>query len=402
MPRSVLTLAAAAAAALPGAEIVRAQSLTSGGDGRCDSIVATTSDGTAFTLRVPTSEHVERELAAEAIALRALSSGVREILSFEAPTVLGTTRFDETTAYAAGYIPGYLVAAADIPRGRGAATSIGAALAELHSLPLSVVRSAGLPVRSPDQSRSEVQRVIEAAGASRRVPVRLMVRWREAIEDTRLWAFESTVSLGGAQSTSFVLNDDARVVGVLDWHGLSVDDPALDLGWVASAPDAADDIFTAYTERSHRAPDAALRVRARLHAELEFARWLVHGAQTHDDQIVEDAAALLESLSESVRDDRLLAPLGEQTSDVDDALDAIGRVPEAAPNQVDTSMHTDAYDPSELSLLAEDEPEQAAPEQADPESLETQPDISLPHEKLVDPGATVPLDMDEFIAHERE
>ncbi|MBF0815536.1 aminoglycoside phosphotransferase [Microbacterium paludicola] len=356
MARSPLTLAAAATAAVPDAEVVGARRLTAGGGGRFDSAVATLVDGREIVVRVANEDDVDQELAAEVVALRALTPGVREMLPFQAPEYIGATGITGGRAIVTSFVPGYLIDAVELPPGEGAATSIGHALAALHALPPSVVRSAGLRERTPEQSRAEVRRVVEAASHSGRLPVRLTVRWRDALDDDRLWAFEPSVCLGGTQAASFLFTDDERraprVSGVLDWHGLSIDDPAVDLRWVASAPDAARDIFRAYGEAAHRAPDAAVRVRARLHAELEFARWLVHGLEAHRSDVVDDAAALLESLAEGVKDDVLLADIDDEgRTDIDDALTVLANVPQRAEAPaVDTSMQTDAFDPDELTL----------------------------------------------------
>ncbi|GGH33208.1 phosphotransferase [Microbacterium album] len=358
MARSPLTLAAAVTAAVAGAEVVGARALTAGGAGRFDAAVAALADGREVVARCATDESIDHELAAEVLALRALTPGVREMLPFQAPEYLGAVALPDGRVVVTSYLAGYLIDAGELPPGEGAATSVGRALAALHALPPSVVRAAGLRERTPEQSRADVCRVVESAAASGRVPVRLIVRWREAVEDDRLWTFEPAVCLGGTQATSFLFVDDERgapaVSGVLDWQGLSIDDPAVDLRWVASAPDAADDISRAYAEAAHRAPDAAVHVRARLHAELEFARWLVHGIETHRRDVADDAAALLESLADGVRDDVLLAGLdAEGRTDIDDALSALAQVPETTPLPADTSMHTDAYGPEELSLTPE-------------------------------------------------
>ncbi len=361
MARSPLTLAAAVTAAVPGAEVVATRPLTADGAGRYDSAVATLTDGSEVVIRTPVDESAESELAAEAVALRALTPGVRELLPVAVPEYLGSAVLREGRATAMTMLPGYQIDAAEIPPGEGAATSIGRTIAAIHALPPSVVRAAGLPERTPEQSRTDVSRVIDAAAASGRVPVRLTVRWRAAADDDRLWAFESAVGLGGTQAASFVFTDDARdapvVTGVLDWHGLSIDDPAIDLQWVASAPDAAPHVFSAYAAAAHRAPDDALEVRARLHAELEFARWLLHGLETHRADVVDDAAGLLESLAEGVRDNDLLAGLRRDgETDMDDAIAVLGRVPESAERAAGgggIAMETDAYDPADLSLTAD-------------------------------------------------
>ncbi|GAB3268561.1 phosphotransferase [Microbacterium lacusdiani] len=359
MARSPLTLAAAVTAAVPDVEVVGVRRLTAGGGGRFDAAVARLADGRELVARVASEESVDQEIAAEVVALRALTPGVRGMLPFLAPEYVGATALPGGRAIVTTFVPGYLIDADEIPPGEGAATSVGRALAALHALPPSVVRSAGLRERTAEQSRAEVRRLIDAAGASGRLPVRLTVRWRDAVDDDRLWAFEPAVVLGGTQATSFLYTDDERgapaVSGVLDWHGLSIDDPAVDLRWIASAPDAARDIFRAYGEAAHRAPDAGARVRARLHAELEFARWLVHGLEAHRADVVADAARLLESLAEGVRDDVLLAEIDDEgRTDIDDALTVLANVPAtpAAP-AVDTSMQTDAFDPDELSLAAD-------------------------------------------------
>lgn len=351
MARSSFTLAAAVTAALPGAEVVGARALTSGGDGRFDSAVATLADGRELAIRAADDDAAARELAEESLALRALSAGVREMLPFRAPTYVGETRVGQARALVTELLPGFQVDAADIPPGRGAATSIGAATAALHALPTSVVRSAGLPVRDAAGVRQDIEHLVDRAAATGRVPARLTVRWRQAAADDELWRFETAVTLGGMQASSFLFEDDPdegpRVIGLLGWRGLSVGDPAEDLGWLSGAPDAANDVHGAYAATSSRATDEALRVRARLHAELEFARWLVHGAEMRRPDIVDDAAGLLESLADGLRSDDLRVT-ATYTGGVDSALDVLDRVPDTAATAIDTSMQTDAYRASDL------------------------------------------------------
>ena len=366
MARTTLTLAAAASAALPDAAIRSTRRLTADGSGRFDAALITLDDGEKLVVRIPTSADVAAEIDSELVALRALTAGARAYLGFDAPEVRGTAGIDDSRVVVMTYLPGYQVEAAHIPAGRGVAGEIGAAIARVHGLPPSVVRGAGLPERSPAEARSGLDRLLDAIGRSGRVPVRLMVRWREAVEDDRLWGYERVVVLGGAQATSFVLQDDAddvpRVTGVLDWQGLSIGDPALDLHWTAGAADGAEDVFRGYGDAVVRSPDAALRVRARLHAELEFARRLLHGIETHRDDIVDDAAALLDSLSAGLVDDDLMADLpARDRADVSEAIALLDRMPETTPNGSDTSMHTDQFDPDELRLHGEEAWDAAPP-----------------------------------------
>lgn len=351
MGRSPFTLAAAVTAALPGADVTGARTLSAGGDGRFDSAVATLADGRELAIRVADDDDAARELAGEALALRALTAGARAMLPFAAPAYVGETRVGDGRALVTGLLPGFQIEAADVPPGRGAAESMGGAIAAVHALPTSVVRGAGLPGRTADESRDEIARLIDAAASTGRVPARLTVRWREAADDDDLWRFEAAVVLGGVQSTSFLFEDDPeqgpRVTGLVGWHGLSLGDPAIDLAWLSSAPEAAADVHAAYAAAAGRVPDAALEVRARLLAELEFARWLVHGDSLRLSDVVDDAAALLESLAAGLHADDLTV-IARRGEGVDSAMDALGRVPVAPTGGIDTSMQTDAYNPHEL------------------------------------------------------
>ncbi|MGC5222765.1 phosphotransferase [Micromonospora sp. DT81.3] len=364
MARSLLTLAASVTSAVPGASVSGVGSLTSGGAGRCDSAVVSLADGTSVIVRAPVDATAARELAAEALALRALTPGVRELLGFRAPRLLGEAGLGDARALVCDMLPGFHIDAAHIPPGEGAATSIGYALASLHALPHSVVRAEGLPQRTPEEARDDVRTVIDRAGATGRLPVRLTVRWRDAVEADALWRFESTVTLGGAAASSFLYQDTdmgPAVTGVLDWHGLSVGDPAVDLRWLASAPEASDDIYAAYSAAAHRSPDAFVQTRARLYAELEFAQWLVHGSDAHRPDVVDDATALLDALADGVGADSLLDPGAATSGGVDDAIALLASVPEpAAASDVDTSMQTDAYDPEMISLFSASEREHSA------------------------------------------
>lgn len=377
MARSPFTLVAAVTAAVPGAEVTGARALTADGDGRFDSAIATLADGSELVIRVAADDSAAVELAEEALALRALTAGARETLPFRVPTAMGQTRVGDARALVTDLMPGFQIEAAHVPPGRGAAVSIGRAIAAVHTLPPSVVRAAGLSVRDAAAVRAETEQLVDRASATGRVPARLSARWRSAVADDDLWRFESAVTLGGIQALSFLFEDDPhdgpQVVAVLGWRGLAVGDPAEDLGWLSGAPEAAPDVLAAYTAASQRATDDALQARARLHAELEFARWLVHGDELRRPDIVDDAAALLESLSSGLRGDDLRVT-ATYTGGVDSALDVLDRVPATASNDIDTSMQTDAYRPEDLWREAEPDDQEDQQHQGDQQNQEYQGD----------------------------
>ena len=357
MARSPFTLAAAVTAAVPGADVIGARALSADGDARFDSAVATLADGTEVAIRAASDDDTSSELARESLALRALTPGARSMLRFAAPEHLGDGRVGETRTLVTTLVPGFQIDAADIPPGAGAAAAIGKAVAGLHALPASVVRGAGLAERTPEEAREEIRTLVDRAAATGRVSARLTVRWREAVDADELWRFESAVTLGGAHARSFLFEDDdergPRVVGVIGWHGLSIGDPAVDLAWLTLAADARDDVLDAYAGATLRAPDGGLGVRARLLAELELARWLLHGHDTRRSDIVDDAAVLLDALADGIHDD--LAPRPGSGAGVDEALSALDRVPAREPNPIDTSMQTDAYDATAFAGIASDD-----------------------------------------------
>lgn len=350
MARSQFTLAAALSSVVPEAAIVAVAPLTEGGSGRIDAVCVTLEDDRTFVVRTGTSSEADEELRADVRALRALSAGMRALLPFDAPEILGEVALNDKPAVVTSFIPGYRVDPAYVPAGPGIATAVAQALAAVHALPVSTVRDAGLIVRSATHVQEDARRLLRRAEQTRRAPLALLTRWQRAIETDALWQFEPAVVLGGASSTSFFFEDldgMPMITGVAHWHGLSVGDPAIDLQWLASAPAAAGDVLDAYAAASDRAPDAHLRPRARLHAELEFARWLVHGHETGDEAVIADAETLLSSLADTVSGEDLVP---RTTSSVDGAIALLDRVPDTASTPADTSMHTDAYDPDELAM----------------------------------------------------
>lgn len=327
--------------------------LTEHAAARFDSAVADLEDGTRVVVRAATDEESAAELSTLARCLGALTDGVRAQLPFTVPTLRGQARLEGYPALVVDLLPGYRVDAAAVPAGRGVATSVGEAIAAVHALPTSVVRDAGLPELTSAQARAEIGRLLDRAAAGSHVPVPLLARWSRAVAADRLWMFTSTVTLGGVTSDGFVLHDVAgvpRVKGLLSWRGLGVGDPAADLRWLSSAPEAAEDVYGAYTSSGLRTPDPGLRARARLYAEVEFARWLVYGRENGHDDVVADAVAMLTSLSDAVGDDDLTV---QQDADVDEAIARLGEIPVVA-TTVDTSMQTDAFTDADMAPFRDD------------------------------------------------
>lgn len=360
MARSPLTLAASATAALPGATIVAVAPLSTGSSGRFDAAVVDLEGGDRLVVRASTDDLGASELAAESIALRALTPGARSLLPFDAPSFHGEATMSDGRILASGFVPGYAVDAADLPGGPGAASSLGIALAAIHALPPSVVRAVGLPIRSAADARDAVRATLQRAIDTRHVPVALASRWQAAVDDDALWVFEPTVVLGDAGADSFRFEDRAdvpTVVGVVGWHALAVGDPAADLQWIVSAVDASGDVLETYVDSASRTPDPHLPLRMRLYAELEFAKWLVHANEDRRDDVLADAVSLLDALVDGLADAAPLTSAAEPEPDAFGPPIASASLAAAAIDDPSTAMQTDAYDPRLLSLFAASEDE---------------------------------------------
>jgi aminoglycoside phosphotransferase (APT) family kinase protein len=310
MARSHLTLAALATAAVPGLDVVEAASFGSGVHGDFDSALITGRDGRHWIARLPRNERAEAEQSADLVALRALSAGVRTRLHFAVSSFAGQTPINGTRAVVYEFVYGSKLPLAELDAAQ--ATSIGRAVAAIHALPTSFIADAGLPVLSPVECLRSCITVMDRAAATGLVPTALLSRWESATEESKLWQFQPTV-INGSLGADSVLYAGSEVTGVLGWHELRVGDPARDLFWLLGAQgETVPEIgFDTYNEVRGGA-DRQVRQRAMLYAELELAKWLLHGTELRSTEIVEDAVQMLSGLVDNVQND-IMNPIGPQT-----------------------------------------------------------------------------------------
>ena len=308
MARSHLTLAALATSAVPGLDVVAARPIGSGVHGDFEAALVTGADGKHWIIRIPTSERAEAEQSADLVALRALSTGVRARLPFTVSSFAGQVPVSGTRGVVYEFVYGTRVPLGDIsadegPAGEGLATSIGRAIAAIHTLPTSFVADAGLPVLSHRGSVRSHVTIMDRASATGLVPAALLGRWEGAAEDSALWQFAPTV-VNGSLSADSLLVDHLEVSGILGWQSLSVGDPARDMFWLLGSPrdGVADSVIDAY-QRARGSSDRQIGRRARLYAELEIAKWLLHGTQERSTEIVDDAVTMLHGLVDTVQND---------------------------------------------------------------------------------------------------
>jgi macrolide phosphotransferase len=303
MARTHLTLAALATSAVAGLDVVQASSFGSALHGDFNSALLTARDGKHWIIRMPTSERAEAEQSADLVALRALSTGIRGRLPFAVTNYVGQTPTHGTRAIVYEFVYGNTLSLDRLVPGGTLASSIGRAIAAIHTLPTHFVSDAGLPVlTAQDLLRSSVA-VMDRATATGLVPAALLRRWESATEDSALWQFAPTVVNGALTAESF-LSDDAGVTGVIGWQELRVGDPARDLYWLLGArvEGVAETAFDAYN-LARGSSDRQIKQRAMLYAELEIAKWLLHGTQERKTEIVDDAVEMLHTLVDTVQGD---------------------------------------------------------------------------------------------------
>lgn len=325
-----LTLAALATSAVPGLTAVAVRPHDALGD-EYNSVILTTEDD-EIIVSVPKTQQAETAQSASLLALTALSDGARDQLPFEVPRVLGMTRAGDTRAVATSFLDGARFDIADLTDDAILIESIARSIASIHALPHSIVQQGGLSNRSATDQRLLVTRLVDRAAATRSLPETVQRRWVEVLETASLWDFSPKTVHGSLKDSSILVADDA-IIGVLDWSQFAVADPAVDLAWLLEAGDA---VFEAVLGRYLKFSDAsdaqALRSRAMLYHELEVAKWLLHGVETHDRGVIDDAVAMLDRMvdrlsllepaipSRSQLSEAEVETLLDQTPDVNDRL----------------------------------------------------------------------------------
>jgi len=303
MARSHLTLAALATSAVDGLDLASTTSFAADGDNDFDSALLTGRDGRHWIIRLPRNERAEGEQSADLVALRALSTGIRSRLPFAVSAFVGQTPVDGTRAIVYEFVYGSKAHLDDLDAGTtGLAASVGRAIAAIHALPTSFVADAGLPVLTAIESLRGAVSVMDRAAATGLVPAQLLGRWERATEDSHLWQFQPTVINNTLSAESF-LTANGAVTGLLGWHELRVGDPARDLCWILGAPvDVVDSALDAYNS-ARGTLDRQVGQRAKLYAELDVARWLLHGTQQRSTEIVDDAVGMLSAIVDDVEND---------------------------------------------------------------------------------------------------
>jgi len=310
MSNTPLMLSALATSAVPGFQAVSAQQMSSA---ERDAALVYDVNGQAWIVELPTSAPEQERALDRLSAARALTEGIRSRLTFAVPRVAGTTEVGGRILSVNEYLPG------QSPRPKtvtpALAAALGHALAEIHQLPTSTLMDHHRPASSALDSLRDAAGIVDQVAATGFLPQSLLRRWETACEDRGLWQFESTAMHGLLQLDRFLVENE-RVVAISGWRTFGIGDPAHDLAWLTTPnnqPFAAA-VFTAYRS-ARNSTDRWVMHRARFWAELDIARWLMHGITVDNETIVHDATAMLAALNDRVAgdmDQALTQPISQQ------------------------------------------------------------------------------------------
>ncbi|MGK0721132.1 phosphotransferase [Leucobacter sp. W1478] len=328
MASTPLTLAALATSAVPGLNVHGTRPHTGDGDGAYSSAVLVTDDEDLI-IRVPRTPSAEVRQSAELLGLAALAEGAREALPFAVPETRGITRAGDTKAVVTTFLEGGRVDAQSVEADALLLQPVAEALAAIHNLPTSLIQQGGLPMRSAEEARTQAVRLVERAAHTHLLPQTVHQRWLDTLRSPSLWDFAPTVVHGSLTADQLIVRDDL-IVGILGWDALAAGDPATDLAWLlASGGETLDSVLARYSAIRGVTGMRELRARAHFYHQLEVARWLLHGVDTHDSTIVDDAVAMFDRLVDRL--ERLGTPIPARTtlsgSEVEELLDEIPEVP---------------------------------------------------------------------------
>ena len=298
MSHHTLMLAAQAAAAVPDMQLVKTAAFDLPG---VRSALAWDTDGQVWIIEVPESDEAESKQRDRISGAQAIGEGLRQRLPFSAPRVIGTTTVDGRTLSVGAYLPGSRIRQDKITPEMAAA--IGQAIAELHSIPASTLYDQGRPVHSATDAMRKATSIVDRAAKTTLLPKNLLRRWEAAYEDRDLWQFEPTIIHGALHLGAF-LTEGTTITGVTGWRELSVGDPARDVAWFTTPHLAArlEPAQTSYVATRAEA-DHRMFQRARFWAELDIARWLLHGIEIRSEAIVDEATQLINDLHDRISGD---------------------------------------------------------------------------------------------------
>lgn len=300
-PRSAVFLAALAAAAIPGLDVVATRH-PRGVEETVEYTGVLDSSGRSWVVRAPRTVAAGAALEAEWALLAALADADGErALPFEFARPTGFADLDEGgRAVVHPDLPGRDLPLHELAGGPGLSAHLGECLAALHEVDTAIV-SDTVPVYTAQECRTRLLAELDVMAQTGRIAPEVLKRWEDALEDVRAWRFAPTF-VHGDLAPERVLCDRDRVLALTDFTAAHVGDPAVDLAWlIAAAPeDAVESVLEAYALHRGEGAEQMVLPRAQLLSELALGRWLLHGLRLGDALVTDEAEAMLADLAIAV------------------------------------------------------------------------------------------------------
>jgi macrolide phosphotransferase len=193
-------------------------------------------DGEHWIHRFPRRDEVAVEMGRERLLLRFLHGrlGVA-VPDWRVDVVIGgqlVVGYPALPGQPAAYEPegtGDFRYAIPLPPPRAYADSLGAALARLHAIDVTEASEAlGVAVPTSDDIRAGHATVLARCAATFPQAAALAQRWKALLADEALWQFRVTLQHGDVHPEHTMIDDQARLTGIIDWTDSGFGDPASD------------------------------------------------------------------------------------------------------------------------------------------------------------------------------
>lgn len=106
--------------------------------------------------------------------------------------------------------------------------SLAKGIVSLHQVSVEQARAAGLPVKTSEEVRVEMQHRMESVKEEFKVDQTLWERWQSWLHDDETWMQETVLTHGELHAGHILIDKQAQVTGFIDWTEASVTDPAKD------------------------------------------------------------------------------------------------------------------------------------------------------------------------------
>lgn len=294
MHRNSFSLAALAAAAVPGLVPALTTPIATPAE-ELDVAGVVGEDSQRVVVRSPASTAAGVRLDRDLTVADALTgTPLRGVV----PPVLGFVKLAEGGRAAVSAAPaGHPLMLDELQDSPGLARSLGQVLARIHTVPRYAAEAAGVESFTAAALLSEHADRVRRAREGGHLPAAVSQRWESLLADADLWDFTPQFIHADLSEESLFAAED-RISAVLSWHGAKVADPATDLAWLISSLDTErfDELYAAYREELPTEVHPRLVERAQAIGEFAVCEWLLHGLDTEDEEIVQDARVMISDL----------------------------------------------------------------------------------------------------------